>query len=261
MNGAVHLMPEQSIAGQTSRGETKEPLTEKPWRDNASGMGSIRKSLRPWLLSGIVLLASTEAFAGEVAWNLSVDQHQTWLWSMPDRLTLDPPGNLELRNLDRSSVALGGSNLFLGVGAHAGLVVHESLLIPLLSARIGMAVGPSTAVVSAVDGTMVEAYPWTAGYFVLQLPGLGARVIDRRWAIHLAVQPGVAVTWMKGSLAAGVDTLPVGFTAASFSLRARLDVCYRVDPTHRACLAVEPNLYEWSLLSGATLGFRWEIGE
>jgi hypothetical protein len=48
--------------------------------------------------------------------------------------------------------------------------------------------------------------------------------------------------------------------SVSFTLRAQLSVCRRLDPSERVCLSVTPNIYQWGWGNGGSVSLRWEIG-
>lgn len=155
---------------------------------------------------------------------------------------------------------LGEGLTLVGAGAGAGLVFDDRWLLPVVHAELSMATGRSPRVLTALDGSIAEIHPWTAKEVVLHMLGFGVRGKHRRWMAEASVMPGLALTWMDASIARGDVSTPATALLVSFSLRAEIAGCRRLDPEHRFCVVLAPIVYEHGFFNGGALGLRWETG-
>ena len=152
-----------------------------------------------------------------------------------------------------------GSVLLAGAGAGVG-ITWGSWVLPLFHLEAAIAVGPSPRVVTALDGSIAELHPWTTRYVAADVFGIGVRTKLRRWMLEAILEPGVAIVWMDAQIASGRTASELHAAAVSLSLRGTVEVCRRLDPTNRACLAFEPSIYELGFFGGGAVALRWEVG-
>ena len=158
-------------------------------------------------------------------------------------------------------IATVGQGLTLaGAGATVGLVIEDRWRVPGLHLEAATAIGRSPRVMTALDGSVAEVRPWTAKYVAMHMLGFGVRGKHRRWTAEASVMPGIAVTWMSASIARGDDATSATALLLTFSLRAELVGCRRLDPATRVCVVLAPSLYEHGFVNGGSLGLRWEVG-
>jgi hypothetical protein len=198
------------------------------------------------------------ARAGQYAWELALEADADWLPHLPGSISVDP--SVTGRNALPGNVPLGVGVYTAGLSAEAGLVFDDTFLMPLVGMKNTVAVGPSAGVISSLDGSIVEVKPWSLGTVSFMLPGVGYRFRYRWVALQARLEPWLAVGWMQASVYSGPafvsNDTPSFFL---FSLQARLEACWRSEPTRRYCGFVAPNLWALRPFNGGTVGFRWEV--
>ena len=158
------------------------------------------------------------------------------------------------------SVAIGRGLTFVGVGATIGVVIEDRTWVPALHLEVATVVGRSPAIVTGFDGSIGEVHPWTGKHVALHMLGIGARAKHRRWMVEGSLMPGLSAIWMSASYATADDATATNALLISFSLRAELTGCRRLDPVTRVCVVLAPNVYEHGFFNGGALGLRWEVG-
>lgn len=193
---------------------------------------------------------------------VAIDASADWIRAEP-ALGLGSSFVTPLRLVPPTKFPATGSQAMAAVSADLAVTIDGRWLVPIFGASYGWAIGQSSRVETADDGSIVELRPSTSSLVRLLLPGFGARINERRWAFSADVRPVVSLFWMSVSVADGATSSPVGSGAVlATALGARLDLeaCRRIDPVERACLLLSPAVYEFSFMNGGSLGLRWEIG-
>jgi hypothetical protein len=198
------------------------------------------------------------AHAGNVAFEGSADVYARFVRAMP-QLTYQPIAN-DLRAIPGGKLASTGASGFIGGALDFGVAIDDRWVLPLLGIGGALPVGQRAALLTSIDGSMVELRPWTAVYGELLLPGFGLRFKERRWLFSAALRTAVGFMGMRGSVAGLGKPSPLDLSAASFALRLPIEACRRVDPIERACVVLMPHLYEFGWVSGGTVAVRWEWG-
>lgn len=164
------------------------------------------------------------------------------------------------RDIGASRVRTGRSLVSAALGFDAGLAIDDRWMVPLFGGNAGWAVGSHDSLVTSIDGSIAGVRPWTTFRGDILLPGLGRRWKHRRSSWGAALRTGVTYTSMKGTVAAGTESVPLELQATTFLLQAEIEACRRLDPTTRVCLLVAPRIYEHQLLNGVSVGLRMEWG-
>jgi hypothetical protein len=223
---------------------------------------------RPFLLACLVAAAlsgSGAARADDLQLRLqtSLDVRDVWVRQMP-QIQLNSPVDTSLRTLPPGTLPSTGSQQFLAFTWDTAATANDRWLIPLFGLQFGWAIGSSPAVVTSLDGSIVQMRPWSSDLFTVLLPGFGVRIKERRWMIEAAVRGVVSVAWMNITVASGASSQDLTdgqpLFAVGLGLRADLEACRRIDPVQRACVFVSPALYEFSPFNGGSIGLRWEVG-
>jgi hypothetical protein len=193
---------------------------------------------------------------------LSFDVRDYWLHKMPT-FELSDPTKTSARTVGTGTLPSSGDQHFLAAGFDTAVVVDQRVQIPLFGIYGAGAIGQSPRVITSLDGTFVTEKPWTAGAVTFLLPGLGFRFKERRWMFAANVRASATFVWMSVTYQNGAsqDDSQPAVSAGTFGARGHLEVCRRLDPETRACLFVEPHLYEFGFMNGGSAGLRWEIGQ
>lgn len=229
--------------------------------DHSSRRGNPTRRLAAALVAALAVSAvASRARAGDFGFYASANVNTAWMPRMPATLDVSPSTDTALRIVAPGAVRLGGPNLFIGGGGSVGMTFRNVVLLSLLGFDLEGAVGASSPVVGGLDGSVVEADPSTMVLGQFTFMGLGARITQRRWVFELAASPMVAFAVAGVYAQLGAQTTRLSGASAAFGVRADLSACYRATPYDRLCLFVAPNLVEWGLMNGGSLGLRWEIG-
>jgi hypothetical protein len=154
----------------------------------------------------------------------------------------------------------GASTPMVSFGSGLAVTLSDRWVLPLAAFEFAFGVGRADRVFTSADGGVIELQPWRSAYFAGWGLGFGARWKHRRWMAQATIQPGLAGMYVKAQVASGAGADERSATALSFSLRATLEACRRLDPETRACLFASPNIYEFGLINGGVAGVRWEFG-
>jgi hypothetical protein len=164
------------------------------------------------------------------------------------------------RTIGSSEIAPGRGLGLLGVSADIDLTFDDRWRVPIMGSSLAWAIGSDDETVTSLDGSIAHERPWTTFRGDLLLPGFGRRWKHRRYMWSAVARTGVSWLAMRGSVAAGGESVPLDLSAATFLLQVELEGCRRLDPTTRACLQLVPRVYEHEWGSGLTFGFRMEWG-
>jgi len=170
------------------------------------------------------------------------------------------PITTSARTVEEGAVPMRGGMTFLGPYIDSSLTIDDRWMLPLIGFGAYGAIGSYDSVVTSRDGSIVRVRPWTTFAGEVLLPGLGYRAKERRWLFGGQLRTGVGWLTLDGSMASGADSNAIDLSRATFLLAAELEVCRRLDPVTRVCLAVAPRIYDHGLLNGATAGLRVEWG-
>ena len=150
---------------------------------------------------------------------------------------------------------------YFGVRSGLDFTASDRWIIPLIDVGVYGILGVYEDTLTSVDGSLVKLHP--AGSFMLdaEFLGFGVRFKKRRWMFEATIKPGVALMMMPAAIADGRTFTSIDpLTSATFTLRAQLSACRRLDPTERVCASVTPNIYQWGWGNGGSLSLRWEFG-
>lgn len=150
---------------------------------------------------------------------------------------------------------------FFGVRTGLDFVSSDRFIWPVIDIGFYGIVGAYSDGITSADGSLFRTHPAGAFMFDAEFLGFGVRFKKRRWMFEATIKPGVALMMMPAAVVDGralADVDPL--TSASFTLRAQLSLCRRLDPTQRLCASVTPNIYQWGWGNGGSLSLRWEIG-
>jgi len=221
------------------------------------------------LVGSMALLAAllgekTASAYGRNEFNVLVDVRDYYLHAMP-QLDVGPLAT-PLRNV-QGTLPSTGQQQFLGLTVDTLYIKNARWEFPLFGITAATALGSSPRVVTSLDGSIVEMRPWTAGAATFLLPGVGVRANVRRWKLSMSVRAIASVVWLNAVVANGNVGINTGdktdgstISAATFGARASFELCRRTDPVTRACLFVEPHLYEFGFMNGGSAGLRMEFG-
>ena len=214
----------------------------------------------PCLLAFVAVLGAEPLARAQLQGTLAVDATGTWLPSAPS-MTFDQASDGPYRSPSGSTARLGFPLGFLGVGGQLNLLLGQRWFLPVLGATFSTAVGPSPRAIVSVDGSIAELRPWAAKLFDVSILGLGYRAKVRRWLFAADVTAGLAFLTMPGTVATGLQVEDASTTAVTPTLRVDLQGCRRLDPENRFCLVLQPRIYEWGWMNGASVSLRWEFGQ
>lgn len=214
----------------------------------------------PCLLAFAAVLGAESLASAQLQGTLSVDATGTWLPSTPS-MTFDQGSDGPYRSPSGSTAKLGFPLGFLGVGGQLNLLLSQHWYLPLLGATFSTAVGPSPRAIVSVDGSIGEVRPWAAKLFDASAVGLGYRAKVRRWLFAADITIGVAFLTMPGTVATGLEVQEAATMAFTPTLRVDVQGCRRLDPENRFCLVLQPKIYEWGWMNGASVSLRWEFGQ
>ncbi len=164
------------------------------------------------------------------------------------------------RDIPERKVAIGGSIVSLGGGIDSAVIANDQWSIPLLGVAAYGAIGSYDTIVTSVDGSIARIRPWTTYEIDVLLPGVGYRMIKRRYMFSAALRGGLVFLTTQGAVAAGADETAFGLSGLSPLVQAELLACRRLDPLTRVCLQVAPRIYDFGFMNGATFGVRVEWG-
>jgi hypothetical protein len=197
------------------------------------------------------------AHANQWGWEVDGDLEGQLLPRLPSTVSVDP--SVTGRNASAGNVPLGVGVATAGISGEAGLVFDDHFVVPLFGLRNAVAVGRSSGVISSLAGS-IEVKPYTLGEVAFLFPGLGYRWRYRQVALQARLEPWLTLMWMHASVYSGPsfvsDDMP---SVWGFALQARVEACWRIDPTTRCCGFVSPNLWAERFLNGGTAGMRWEV--
>lgn len=199
------------------------------------------------------------AHAGDVDFQLTAGAGVSWVRKMPSLKTTSVTPTIA-REGGEGEVAIGGSLAAFGGGIDLGFTVEDRWVVPVLGFAGYGAVGSYDAVATSLDGSIAHVRPWSAYEVDLLLPGVGYRVKRRRFLFSALVRTGVVWLAAQGSVAAGVESVPISLVGISGLVQAELEACRRLDPVTRVCLQVSPRIYDFGFMNGATFGLRVEWG-
>ena len=210
------------------------------------------------LAAGVAILASASPARADVDVQIGGTAGAAWMRSLP---ALTSPSTMTAaREVPKARVPIGGSLAWMGAGFDLGMTVDDRIVVPGIGVAGYGAVGSYDTVVTAADGSIARAHPWTAYRLDVLLPGIGYRWKHRRFMLQAAVRTGVSGMFMGGSIAGGTSDAVTSLSAYSGVLEAQLEACRRLDPVTRVCLQVAPRIYDFGFMNGATLGLRVEWG-
>lgn len=218
--------------------------------------------MRPsWCLLAFVAVLAAEPLAhAQLRGTVSVDATGTWLPSAPS-MSFGQVTDGPYRAATGSTARLGFPLGFLGIGGRFNLQLSERWYMPLLGITFSTAVGPSPRATVSVDGSIAELRPWASKLFDASAIGLGYRAKLRRWLFGVDLTFGLAILTMPGTVATGIDVQDASTTAVTPTLRVDVLGCRRLDPENRACLVLQPSIYQWGWLNGGSVSLRWEFGQ
>jgi hypothetical protein len=210
------------------------------------------------LLVASVCLCSREARA-DVDFQFAAGMSGGWLRRTPAFTARDV--ETSARHIGEGAVRTGPSLAMLGIGGDIELTIDDRWKLPLVGGNAWWTVGSYDTTVTSLDGSIAQVRPWSTFRGDVLLPGIGRRWKHRRNMWAAAVRSGLSFATMDGTVAAGVESVPLVLRATTFLVQVELEGCRRLDPTTRICLQVVPRLYEYELLNGLTFGLRMEWGQ
>lgn len=227
----------------------------------------MRATPRPTALAVASVLATLTVANGAHArpnrldGELSVDVRDYYLRAMP-KFDLGDPTKITGRSVGTGTLPSTGEQHFLAMGFDTAFVFNQRLQVPLFGLYGAGAIGQSPRVITSVDGTFVTLKPWTSGAITMLFPGIGLRAKARRWSFNATMRPVATFLWMSVAYSSGgaLDDGQPAVWAGTFGARGHIEACRRLDPESRACLFVEPHVYEFGFMNGGSAGLRWEFG-
>ncbi|MEI8256645.1 MAG: hypothetical protein WCJ30_13305 [Deltaproteobacteria bacterium] len=203
-----------------------------------------------------VLSVAGPARASEVRFNLAVEGSGLWVPRLPD-MDLSSSVDTPARTVPARPAPLAGGVFLMQTGLRVEVVINDRIVIPFFGVAMGGAVGSAPDVATSIDGTTFVARSANAIMARFDLPGIGVRLHERRWAFDLRAIPSIDY-WavpaiFTGSVQGNLGTL-------GLTVRADVSVCYRADPYRRVCAFVAPSLWSSGVLNGGTAGLRLEFG-
>jgi hypothetical protein len=217
----------------------------------------IARHRRAALVCAAVVLAAPVAHA-DVDFQVAAGAGVSWIRTMPT-LTSDPVSTAA-REVPAHDVPIGGSVGALGGSLDLSIITSDRWFIPMAGFGAYGAVGSYPTVLSSVDGSIARIRPWSTYEIDILLPGIGYRVIRRRFMFSASLRSGVSSLHVGGSIAGGNDTQPVSYSGFSPLIQAEIEACRRLDPVTRVCLQAAPRVYNFGIVNGATFGLRVEWG-
>lgn len=164
-------------------------------------------------------------------------------------------------NINGTTPPFGFATGFFGVRSGLDFVASDRWLIPILDVGVYGIMGVYSDAMTSADGSLLRLHPGGAFMLDAEVLGFGVRFKKRRWMFEGTIKPGIALMLMPAAIVDGRGLTDIDpLTSASFTLRAQLSVCRRLDPTERVCASITPNIYQWGWGNGGSFSLRWEIG-
>ena len=182
---------------------------------------------------------------------------------MPNSTGLDVSdvSNSARSAINGSTPPFGFATGYFGVRTGLDFIESDRWIIPLFDLGLYGIMGTYRDTITSADGSIFKLHPAGTIMFDAELFGIGMRFKRRRWMFEGTIKPGLAVLAVPASVADGKGfTDTDALNSVSFTLRAQLSVCRRLDPSERVCLSVTPNIYQWGWGNGGSVSLRWEIG-
>ena len=182
---------------------------------------------------------------------------------MPNSTSLDVStvSNAARANIDGTTKPFGFATGYFGVRAGVDFVASDRWIIPLFDLGLYGIMGTYADTLTSADGSLFRLHPAGTIMFDAELFGVGVRFKKRRWMFEGSIKPGIAILAVPAAVADGKGFTDVdSLNSATFTIRAQLSVCRRLDPSERVCLSVTPNIYQWGWGNGGSVSLRWEIG-
>jgi hypothetical protein len=191
-----------------------------------------------------------------------VDLFVHHMTTIPSLSLADTGNETTLRTFNRDFKSADAHVTTAGLLADVSLTIEDRYRFVLGGAGLSTAVGPSSRVLTNLDGSPAELRPWTTWRLDVELPGFDYRIKHRRWMFAVGARMGVSMIQMDASIASAgqKDMLGTAPHAWSLYVRGNAEVCRRLDPVTRACVVVAPSIYDFGWLNGAQAGLRWEWG-
>jgi len=176
-------------------------------------------------------------------------------------LDVSAVSNTARENIAGSTKPFGFATGYFGVRSGIDFIESDRWIIPLFDIGLYGIMGTYADTLVSADGSLFRLHPAGTIMFDAELSGIGVRFKKRRWMFEGTVKPGFAVVAMPAAVADGKGFTDVdALDSATFTLRAQLSLCRRLDPSERVCLSVTPNIYQWGWGNGGSFSLRWEIG-
>jgi hypothetical protein len=184
--------------------------------------------------------------------------------SGPGAPTLDVSGatsSARTQGVSGTTPPFGFATGFFGVRGGLDFVTSDRWIIPVIDVGFYGIMGQYSDVLTSADGSLLRLHPAGTIMFDVELLGFGVRFKHRRWMFEATLKPGVALMAVPAAIAAGPSWNDIdALNSASFTLRASLSLCRRLDPLERVCASVTPNIYQWGWGNGGSVSLRWEFG-
>lgn len=163
--------------------------------------------------------------------------------------------------INGSTPPFGFATGFFGARTGLDFVASDRWIFPVIDIGLYGIIGAYDDTLSSADGSLFRLHPSGAFMMDAELLGFGVRFKRRRWMFEATIKPGFALFAMPAAVVDGNRFVDIdALTAATFTLRAQLSVCRRLDPSERVCASITPNIYEWGWGNGGSVSLRWEIG-
>jgi hypothetical protein len=182
---------------------------------------------------------------------------------MPQSTGLDVSSvsNAARANIDGSTKPFGFATGYFGTRAGIDFVASDRWIIPLFDLGLYGIMGTYADTLVSADGSLMRLHPAGTIMFDAELFGVGVRFKKRRWMFEGTIKPGIAILAVPAAVADGKGFTDVdSLNSVTFTIRAQVSLCRRLDPQERVCLSVTPNIYQWGWGNGGSVSLRWEIG-
>jgi hypothetical protein len=182
---------------------------------------------------------------------------------MPTSTGLDVSAvsNAARSNIDGSTKPFGFATGYFGFRTGMDFIESDRWIIPMFDLGLYGIMGTYADTLASADGSLFRLHPAGTIMFDAELFGIGVRFKKRRWMFEGTIKPGIAVLAVPAAVADGKGfTDTDALNSVTFTLRAQVSVCRRLDPSERVCLSVTPNIYQWGWGNGGSVSLRWEIG-
>jgi len=169
--------------------------------------------------------------------------------------------NAARSNIDGTTKPFGFATGYFGVRTGLDFIESDRWIIPLLDVGLYGIMGTYTDTLVSADGSLFRLHPGGTIMVDAEILGIGVRFKKRRWMFEGTIKPGIAMLAVPAAVADGKSFTDIDpLNSVTFTLRAQVSLCRRLDPSERVCLSVTPNIYQWGWGNGGSVSLRWEIG-